>query len=206
VRLWDARLACPGGVLAYATEHGSPIRYSYVHDRWPLSTYQTVFAAESGSAEMPSAGRPFSAEMVHALEANGVRIAPIVLHTGVASLEAGEAPYPERYRVPPSTADAVNHARRSGGRIVAVGTTVVRALETVASEDGTISAGAGWTDLVITPERGVRVVDALVTGLHEPRASHLAMLEAISGRRHLAVAYAAALREQYRGTSSAIYT
>jgi S-adenosylmethionine:tRNA ribosyltransferase-isomerase len=197
VRLWDAEISYPGGALAYAWEFGSPIRYGYVRDRWPLAAYQTIFADEPGSAEMPSAGRPFTRRLVRAIEARGVTIAPLVLHTGVASLESGEAPYPERYRVSPETAAAVNHARASGGRVVAVGTTVVRALETVTAPDGTVSAGEGWTDVVITPERGVRVVDALLTGFHEPHASHLAMLEAIAGRRHLMVAYRAAIRERY---------
>ena len=197
VRLWEASLACAGGVLAYVAEHGSPIRYGYVRDRWPLAAYQTIFSREPGSAEMPSAGRPFTRELVVALDAKGVIVAPLVLHTGVASLEAGEAPYPERYRVPETTAEIINQARRGGGRVVAVGTTVVRALETVTTRDGTTAAGAGWTDFVITPERGLRAVDALITGFHEPRASHLAMLEAIAGRPHLAIAYAAALRERY---------
>jgi S-adenosylmethionine:tRNA ribosyltransferase-isomerase len=197
VRLWEAEISYPGGALAYAWEFGSPIRYGYVRDRWPLAAYQTIFADEPGSAEMPSAGRPFTRRLVRDIEARGVTIAPLVLHTGVASLESGEAPYPERYRVPSETAAAVNHARASGARVVAVGTTVVRALETVTAADGTVSAGEGWTDVVITPERGVRVVDALLTGFHEPRASHVAMLEAIAGRRHLAVAYRAAIRERY---------
>ena len=197
VRLWEADISYPGGALAYAWEFGSPIRYGYVRDRWPLAAYQTIFADEPGSAEMPSAGRPFTRRLVRAIEARGVTIAPLVLHTGVASLESGEAPYPERYRVSSETATAVNHARASGGRVVAVGTTVVRALETVTASDGTVSAGEGWTDVVIAPERGVRVVDALLTGFHEPRASHLAMLEAIAGRRHLMAAYRAAIRERY---------
>jgi S-adenosylmethionine:tRNA ribosyltransferase-isomerase len=197
VRLWEADLACPGGVLAYAARFGTPIRYGYVRDQWPLAAYQTVFAREPGSAEMPSAGRPFTDAIVTQLEARGVRVHPIVLHTGVASLETGEPPYPERFRVSTETADAVNEARSRGGRVVAVGTTVVRALETIADRHGVLHAADGWTDLVITPDRGVRVVDALVTGFHEPRASHLAMLEAIAGRRHLAVAYRAALQHGY---------
>jgi S-adenosylmethionine:tRNA ribosyltransferase-isomerase len=197
VRLWVAELACPGGVLAFAAQHGSPIRYKYVRERWPLAYYQTFFATEPGSAEMPSAGRAFTREIVEQLDKNGVRIARVVLHTGVASLERGERPYPERYRVPRETAELVNQARAAGHRVVAVGTTVVRALETVASEDGGVRPAEGWTDLVVTPERGVRVVDAILTGLHEPRSSHLAMLEALAGRRHLAVAYEAALSHRY---------
>jgi len=197
VRLWIADLTCPGGAMAYAAEFGAPIRYDYVPERWPLYMYQTMFGTEPGSAEMPSAGRPFTANMVMRLQSKGVRVAPIILHTGVASLETGEPPYPERFRVTDCTANAVNRARASGGRVVAVGTTVVRALESVAAPDGTLHAASGWTDLVITPERGVRTVDALVTGFHEPRASHLAMLEAIAGRRHLRVAYQAALDAHY---------
>jgi len=134
---------------------------------------------------------------VNAPPASGVIVAPIVLHTGVASLEVGEPPYPERFRVPDQTAALVNRTHDAGGRVIAVGTTAVRALESVARTDGRVSAGAGWTDLVITPERGVRVVDGLLTGFHEPRASHLAMLEAIAGRRHLVVAYSAALPAGY---------
>jgi len=197
VRLWEAHLTCPGGVMAYAEEFGAPIRYGYVRERWPLYMYQTMFAMEPGSAEMPSAGRPFTADIVMRLESKGVVVAPIILHTGVASLEAGEPPYPERFRVTGCTADAVNRARASRHRVVAVGTTVVRALETAASPDGTVSAAEGWTDVVVTPERGVRVVDALVTGFHEPRASHLALLEAFAGRRHLTIAYSSALERRY---------
>jgi S-adenosylmethionine:tRNA ribosyltransferase-isomerase len=197
VRLWIAEFSCPGGVLAYFTERGSPIRYDYVSRQWPLASYQTVFAAEPGSAEMPSAGRPFTDEMVDRVKRVGVSIAPVVLHTGVASLEADESPYPERYRVPEATADLVNSARDAGGRVVAVGTTVVRALETVATPDGRVRPGEGWTELVVTPERGVFTVDAILTGLHAPRASHLAMLEALAGRGHLEIAYRSALRHRY---------
>jgi len=197
VRLWVAEPACPGGVERYLAEHGQPIRYRYVPRAWPLEYYQTVFATEPGSAEMPSAGRAFTPGTLRALRERGVAIAPIVLHTGVASLEADEPPYPERYRVPAATAEAVNRTRAAGGRVVAVGTTVVRALETVADHTGNVRPDAGWTELVVTPERGVFAVDAILTGLHAPRASHLAMLEAIAGRRHLARAYDAALRGRY---------
>jgi S-adenosylmethionine:tRNA ribosyltransferase-isomerase len=197
VRLWCAQLTSRRGVLAHFTTHGSPIRYGYVRRRWPLSYYQTVFSAEPGSAEMPSAGRAFTAEIVERLKRGGVQIAPLVLHTGVASLEDDEPLYPERYRVPAATADVVNQARAAGGRVIAVGTTVVRALETVASPDGRVRPGEGWTELVVTPERGVLAVDALLTGLHAPRASHLAMLETFAGRRHLESAYRSALRHRY---------
>ena len=197
VRLWVAELACPGGVVAYAARHGSPIRYKYVPQRWPLSYYQTVFATEPGSAEMPSAGRGFTGAIVERLKSKGVDVVPLVLHTGVGSLEAKESPYPERYRVPDGTTAMVNRARAAGGRVVAVGTTVVRALETVASADGVAHPGEGWTDLVISPERGLYAVDAMVTGLHEPRSSHLGMLEALAGRHHLDVAYQSAIEQGY---------
>jgi len=176
-RLWLAALSVADSIPAYLARSGFPIRYSYVKQSWPPAMYQTVFATEIGSAEMPSAGRPFTSELVTRLIASGIQIAPIVLHTGVASLEDHEPPYEEFYRVPPETADRVNAARRAGHRVVAVGTTVVRALETVTDERGTTSAGQGWTDLVITPDRPLRVVNALITGLHEPHATHLTMLE-----------------------------
>lgn len=196
-RLWSAELSVPSGVLAYAEHHGSPIRYSYVKGRWPLSCYQTMFATEPGSAEMPSAGRAFTPAVVDRLERNGIRVVPVVLHTGVASLEANEPPYPERYRVPAGTADAVNRAHEEGHRVVAVGTTVVRALETVAASNRRVASGEGWTDLVITPERGVYSVDAMITGFHESRSSHLAMLESLAGRDHIALAYQAAVESRY---------
>jgi S-adenosylmethionine:tRNA ribosyltransferase-isomerase len=162
-----------------------------------LSAYQTVYATTPGSAEMPSAGRPFTAPLIVSLVARGVGVAPLVLHTGVSSPERHEPPFPEQYEVPASTAAVVNEARRRGGRVVAVGTTVVRALETVARPDGMVEPGAGWTSVVVTPERGVRAVDGLITGWHEPEASHLQMLEAIAGERVLRCSYEAALGAGY---------
>lgn len=196
-RLWIATLQLPLPVPEYLAKHGFPIRYSYVPERWPLGDYQTVYATEMGSAEMASAGRAFTPELITQLVAKGVQIAPLILHTGVSSLEDHEPPYEEYYRVPQGTAQVMNEARAAGRRVVAVGTTVVRALETVANPEGEVHAGEGWTGLVITPERGLYAVDALLTGLHEPRSSHLAMLEALAGREHLQVTYAEALRERY---------
>jgi S-adenosylmethionine:tRNA ribosyltransferase-isomerase len=197
VRLWFATLSVPEPLPAYLERHGFPIRYRYVNAAWPLSYYQTVYATEPGSAEMPSAGRAFTPELITRLVARGIQVAPLILHTGVASLEAHEPPYEEYYRVPPETAAAVNATRARGGRVIAVGTTVVRALETVADADGTVHPGEGWTTLIVTPERGVRVIDTLLTGFHEPQASHLAMLEAIANRSHLHTVYDEALRERY---------
>jgi len=196
-RLWVAGLELPAPLLVYLERHGRPIRYGYVPDHWPLADYQTVFADEPGSAEMPSAGRPFSARTLAALAARGVGIAPLVLHAGVSSPEEHEPPFPERYRVPAATAESINATRAHGGRVIAVGTTVVRALETVARPDGVVEAGEGWTHLVVSGEDDVRTVDGLLTGLHEPDAPHLAMLEAIAGRETVQRSYRAALEHGY---------
>jgi S-adenosylmethionine:tRNA ribosyltransferase-isomerase len=196
-RLWVASLQLPMPLSTYLSRYGFPIRYSYVKKEWPIEYYQTAYATEIGSAEMPSAGRAFTAELIMRLTAQGVQIVPLLLHTGVSSLEAHEAPVEEYYRVPASTARLVTGARRVGKRIVAVGTTVVRALETTTDEAGTTYPGEGWTDLIVTPQRGIRAVNALLTGFHEPQASHLLMLEALAGRDHLAHTYQEALREGY---------
>jgi S-adenosylmethionine:tRNA ribosyltransferase-isomerase len=196
-RLWIATLELDEPVLTFLAVHGRPIRYSYVTRDWPLDVYQNVYAREPGSAEMPSAGRPFTPELVTRLIAKGVGVTPIVLHTGVSSLEANEHPYPEWYRVSPSTARRINETRRADGRVIAIGTTVVRALESVVERDGSVHAGEGWTDVVVTPERGAHAVDGMLTGWHEPEASHLQMLEAIAGPELLHVAYAAASAEGY---------
>jgi S-adenosylmethionine:tRNA ribosyltransferase-isomerase len=196
-RLWIARLDIDVPIGTYLHRWGRPIRYPYVVRSFPLSAYQTVFAEREGSAEMPSAGRAFTRPMLADLRGRGVGITRLVLHTGVASLESHEKPYEEWYEVPHRTAERVRDAKAKGGRIVAVGTTVVRALESSIDSDGQIVGSRGWTDLVVTPERGVRVVDGLLTGLHEPRATHLAMLEAIAGREIIENAYAAALDREY---------
>jgi len=196
-RLWVARLLVPQPVLTWLAVNGRPIRYGYVQGAWPVAAYQNVYATEPGSAEMPSAGRPFTPEVITRLVAKGVGVTPLVLHTGVASLEADEVPYPERVVVPDVTAERVNAARAGGHRVIAIGTTVVRALESAVGDDGAARPFDGWTDLVITPERGVRVVDGLLTGWHEPEASHLMMLEAIAGREALERSYEASLAEGY---------
>jgi S-adenosylmethionine:tRNA ribosyltransferase-isomerase len=196
-RLWLAHFDPHEPLEDYLARHGHPIRYGYVPERWPLENYQTVYAREPGSAEMPSAGRPFTAALVTRLVAAGVLFAPLALHTGVSSPERGEPPYPERYEVPPESARLVNAARGWGGRVIAVGTTSVRALETVAAPDGFVTPGEGWTGLVVTPERGVRAVDGLITGWHEPEASHLMLLEAVAGEELLERSYAEALEHGY---------
>ena len=196
-RLWLARIRAGEPVVEYLLRYGHPIRYGYVPAEYPLPAYQTAYALEPGSAEMPSAGRPFTPELVTALVARGIQIAPITLHAGLSSPELHEPPIPERYEVPAPTALLVNATREWGGRVVAVGTTVVRALETVAGPDGSLTAGRGWTNEVITPERGIRAVDGLLTGWHEPEASHLRMLEAALGEDLLDRSYAAAADHGY---------
>jgi S-adenosylmethionine:tRNA ribosyltransferase-isomerase len=196
-RLWLASFDPHEPLHAYLARHGRPIRYGYMPQEWPLELYQTVYAREPGSAEMPSAGRPFSQRLMVDLISRGVLFAPLTLHTGVSSPERHEPPYPERYEVPVATARLVNAVRGYGGRVIAVGTTTVRALETVAGPDGTARAGEGWTGVVITRGRGVRAVDGLITGWHEPEASHLMMLEALAGEELLSDSYDEALEHGY---------
>jgi S-adenosylmethionine:tRNA ribosyltransferase-isomerase len=221
-RLWCAAIRVPAPLFEYLDVYGEPIRYGYARRRWPIEMYQTVFATEPGSAEMPSAARPFTPDLVTRLVARGVQFAPVLLHTGVASLEEHEPPYEEYYRVEPSSAAILNAARDAGRRVVAVGTTTMRAVETVTDRARVTHPGEGWTRLVISPDRRPRGVDALLTGLHEPRATHMAMLEALTaprwegalscrhgalgmaracvacgGRAQVQRAYAEALRERY---------
>ena len=204
-RLWRARLST--AVVPYLLRHGEPIRYSYVRRPWPIEWYQTVFGTRPGSAEMPSASRPFSPDVVTGLVARGITFAPLTLHTGVSSLEGDEDPYPEPYDVPPATARLVSLTRRHGGRVIAVGTTVVRALETAARATGPsadrapasrgVHASAGWTEHIVTPDTPLLAVDGLITGLHEPRSSHLRMLAAFAGLDLLSRCYEAAIDRGY---------
>jgi S-adenosylmethionine:tRNA ribosyltransferase-isomerase len=197
-RLWIASPRLPVPVLEYLARHGRAIRYGCTELSWPIEAFQTVFAIDPGSAEMPSAARGFTPGLVTRLVTKGIGIVPITLHTGVSSQEAHEPPYAEWYRVPPATAERINAARDSGHAVIAVGTTSTRTIETVVDTDGRVRAGEGWTDLVITPARGVHAIDGLLTGWHEPEASHLQLLEAVAGRALLDVSYAAALELGYR--------
>ncbi len=206
-RLWRAAIAEPAtnhsrrsasiDVVTMLHRHGRPIAYAYVDGRWPLAMYQTVFARHPGSAEMPSAGRPFTRRLVAQLLTAGIEIVPVLLHTGVSSLEAGEAPLPERFEVSRATAERLTRANRDRRRVIAVGTTAARAVETVAAADGTASAGAGWTDLQLGPERRARIVDGIITGWHEPGTSHLRLLEAIVSPETVRRAYRQALGGGY---------
>ena len=194
-RLWQASVE--GDLGCHAARHGRPISYGYLDRRYPLAAYQTVFATEPGSAEMPSAGRPFTRRLVTELVSRGVAVAPVTLHTGVSSQEAGEAPQPERFAVSASTARLVEAARAGGGRVVAVGTTVTRALESAVDATGRLVATRGWTERVVTPGDPPRIVTGLVTGWHDPAASHLLLVEAVAGTGLTQTAYDAAVAGGY---------
>jgi S-adenosylmethionine:tRNA ribosyltransferase-isomerase len=198
-RLWFA--AFEGNVELAMAEEGEPIRYAYVEPPFPrLSAYQTIFAERPGSAEMPSAARPFSRRVLDELAWRDIAIAPIELQTGVSSLEvgdpSGDVMYPEPFVVSTGTAAAVNEARRERRPVIAVGTTVVRALES-AWDGERVRAASGFTRLFVHPERYPRTVDGLITGLHDPQATHLAMLHAIAGEKLITAAYREAMREGY---------
>ena len=193
-RLW--RVAVDGDLEDQLRRHGRPISYGYLDRRYPLSAYQTVFGTEPGSAEMPSAGRPFTNALVTRLVSRGIGVAPVILHTGVSSQETGEAPQAEWFAVPEATARLVNAARAGGGRVVAVGTTVTRALESAVADDRVVAA-SGWTERVISPADPARVVDGLVTGWHDPHASHLLLVESVAGPALTQAAYDAAVAEGY---------
>lgn len=194
-RLWRAE---PTGadLREVARRYGRPISYGYLADRYPLGDYQTVFGHRPGSAEMPSAGRPFTESLVTRLVAGGVMVAPVTLHTGVSSQEAGEAPQAERFAVSPAAAAVVNAARAGGGRVIAVGTTATRALES-AVEDSRVVARRGWTTRVVSPADPPQVVSGLITGWHDPEASHLLLVEAVAGPELTQAAYRAASSAGY---------
>jgi S-adenosylmethionine:tRNA ribosyltransferase-isomerase len=193
-RLWRASVR--GDLDRQLDWNGRPIAYGYLDRRYPLEAYQTVFGTRPGSAEMASAGRPFTDALVTRLVTSGVQVAPVTLHTGVSSQEAGEAPGPEWFEVPPSSARVINAARAAGGRVIAVGTTATRAVESTVRGRHVV-AGRGWTDRVVTPADPPRVVDGLITGWHDPMASHLLLVEAVAGRALTQAAYDAAVAEGY---------
>jgi S-adenosylmethionine:tRNA ribosyltransferase-isomerase len=196
-RLMLARFRGEWPVDEHLERHGEPIRYAHVPKAWPLEAYQNVYAISPGSAEMPSAGRPFTRELISRLVAREIVVAPITLHAGVSSPESHEPPFAEWFEVPERTAELICSARHRGGRVIGVGTTVVRALESAVASDGCSCARSGWTSLVVTPDCGVRAIDGLITGWHEPQASHLHMLEAVMGPELLARSYSAALDADY---------
>lgn len=193
-RLWRASVR--GDLDRQLAWNGRPIAYGYLDRRYPLEAYQTIFGVHPGSAEMASAARPFTHELVTRLVTAGVQLAPVTLHTGVSSQEAGEAPGPEWFEVPPTSARAINTAREDGGRVIAVGTTATRALES-SVRGAYVVAARGWTSRVVTPAQPSRVVDGLITGWHDPMASHLLLVEAVAGRALTQAAYDAAVADGY---------
>lgn len=197
-RLWRAAPDVPTGTVPYLARHGRPIGYRYLDHPVPLSALQTVYAREPGSAEMPSAGRPLSRRVLVDLMSRGVVVAPVVLHAGVSSQEKLEPPQPEQFTVPAATARLVRSTQAAHRRVVAVGTTVVRALESASDRVGAVHPSTGWTNLVLSPDRPARAVDGILTGLHEPQASHLRLLEAVAGRTLVQRAYRAATDDQVR--------
>lgn len=194
-RLW--RASASGDLAAALRRYGRPIAYGYLDRRYPLADYQTIFGVRPGSAEMPSAARPFTTGLVADLVARGIGIAPVTLHTGLSSQEAGELPQPEWFEVTAATARLVNATVEGGGRVVAVGTTVTRALESAICGTGRVAASSGWTERVVTPADPPVVVNGLITGWHDPQASHLLLVQAVAGAALTVAAYDAATTEQY---------
>ena len=195
-------LKVQGDVRSEMARVGSPIRYGYLAHAYPLSEYQTVFARIAGSAEMPSAGRPFTPGLVERLEQRGIDFAPILLHTGVSSLETvdiepGMSPvYPEPFEVPEPTVRAVANARARGGRVIAVGTTVLRALASAVDACG-LRPARGFTSVFLRPGRSVPALDGLITGFHADRTTHLELLRSIVPGERLDRSYRIARERRY---------
>ncbi|MBM7662655.1 S-adenosylmethionine:tRNA ribosyltransferase-isomerase [Bacillus mesophilus] len=182
-------------------EYGEPIRYEYIKQPWSLDSYQTVYSSVPGSVEMPSAGRAFSWRLLNELRNKGVELAFVQLHAGLSYYGHDQWPdpskHPERFHIPTEAADKINRAKRNGKRVIAVGTTVVRTLETAGDDRGYVSEGSGVTHLYIHKETNIKVVDGLLTGLHEPEASHLDLLSAFVDREMLFKAYHHAIDRGY---------
>ncbi len=202
-RLWQLSFSKSGSELINAFYLvGRPVRYEYVSAPWGLDYYQTVYAREPGSAEMPSAGRAFTWRLLFDLQHRGVETAYIVLHTGLSSyldeeLDAQHPASEEEYFVSERAADKINEAHARGGRVIAVGTTVVRTLESAADEQKRVQAGHGYTRLHITANHTLKAVDGLLTGLHEPEASHLDLLTSFLPAEKIKEAYQEAVRQKY---------
>ncbi len=204
------RLDWPGSVADLLRAHGLPPLPPYIRRfrkpegaDWTL--YQTVYAARDGAVAAPTAGLHFTEELLDRLAAGGVEIHRVTLHVGPGTFRpvrvarvADHRMEPEWFEVPAATADALARARRDGRRVVAAGTTTVRALETAARANGSLTAGAGWTDLTITPGYSFRLVDALLTNFHLPRSSLLLLVAAFAGRERILDAYAYAVGAGYR--------
>jgi S-adenosylmethionine:tRNA ribosyltransferase-isomerase len=178
----------------------------YIHERLENpERYQTVYAREWGSAAAPTAGLHFTPELLARLQGMGVEIHKVLLHVGLGTFRPVQIEnvlehkmHSEYYTVTPETADALNGVRARGGRVIAVGTTSVRTLETVAAPDGQVQPGDGWTDIFIYPGYRFKAVDAMITNFHLPKSTLLMLISAFAGRDEVLAAYAEAVREQYR--------
>ncbi|MFK7936460.1 MAG: S-adenosylmethionine:tRNA ribosyltransferase-isomerase [Saprospiraceae bacterium] len=197
LNLWRVEIKTVRDFQSYRNEYGQPIRYENLDKPYPLDYFQTFFSFHAGSSEMPSAGRGFTPELIDKLLQKGVVFAPILLHTGVSSLEENESPYPEYFEVNPITAAILNHAKSNDNRIISVGTTAIRAVESATNEVGKVISQKGHTNLYIKSDYQMKTVNSLLTGFHEPKASHLHMLQALAGVRHIARAYTAAIDHAY---------
>ncbi|AFY56738.1 S-adenosylmethionine:tRNA-ribosyltransferase-isomerase (queuine synthetase) [Rivularia sp. PCC 7116] len=202
-RLWKISFSLAGTQLMDSIYRlGNPIRYEYVSKPWDLDYYQTVYAKEPGSAEMPSAGRAFTWKLLFDLKRKGIETAQIVLHTGLSSymddeLDALHPASEEEYFISETAAKKINRVRQEGGRIIAVGTTVVRALESAVDIEGLIKPQHSYTRLHISAEHQLKIVDGLLTGMHEPEASHLDLLTAFLSAEQIQVAYEDAVQRGY---------
>jgi S-adenosylmethionine:tRNA ribosyltransferase-isomerase len=202
-RLYKMRFSTGGTeLLDLIYRLGKPIRYEYAAAPWDLDFYQNVYSKEPGSAEMPSAGRAFTWKTLLRLGRQGIRIAYLTLHTGLSSymddeLDRKHPASEEEYFVSDQTAEKVRSAHQTGGRVIAVGTTVVRALESAAEECGHVQPGHRYTRLTIKSGYPLRVTDGLLTGLHEPSASHLDLLSAFLSPKRIRKAYEEAIRLRY---------
>jgi S-adenosylmethionine:tRNA ribosyltransferase-isomerase len=195
--LWIADFDIHESMQKYLSANALPIQYEKLNRQYPLSYYQTFFSFHPGSSEMPSAGRGFTAPLIERLLQKGIVFAPVVLHTGVSSLEENETPYPEYMEIDPLTTSIINTAKKQGRRIIAVGTTAIRAIETALNEEDLVISYHGNTNLFIDENYKMKIADGLLTGFHEPRASHLNMLQSIAGYEHIDMAYREAIKAGY---------
>ena len=197
LHLWTVEVNIDQDIQSYMQMYGQPIKYENLDKAYPLDYYQTYFSYQPGSSEMPSAGRGFTSLLVNKLLEKGIELVPVLLHTGVSSLEENEAPYPEYMELSPASAKIINKAKRTGRRIVAVGTTAVRAVESATNIQGEVVPYKGNTSLYIQNEYKMRTINAMLTGFHEPKASHLNMLQSLAGADHIDEAYNAAIDNNY---------
>ncbi|MBP1156555.1 MULTISPECIES: tRNA preQ1(34) S-adenosylmethionine ribosyltransferase-isomerase QueA [unclassified Paenibacillus] len=178
----------------------------YIKEQLPeKERYQTVYAKHRGSAAAPTAGLHFTEDYLHRLEQKGIQLAYVTLHVGLGTFRPVSAEtveehemHEEYYEVSERTAEIVNAAKRQGGRIVAVGTTSARTLESAAREDGTLVQGSGWTGIFIYPGYSYRLVDALLTNFHLPKSTLMMLISALAGREHVLAAYKEAVEREYR--------